>query len=354
MSKEAGVVKAFIEKIHVKEDATEALNEQAVFAALDDGESDNLTIKVLIILGGILATLFFLVFLFLTGIYEHRIGMLVLGLIMVGVSTLVNRQYNKVIVGTISVSSYLIGFVFIGISLIELDKSEDFVSLTVFLLAVLSLLVTPGYLLSFVAVLMVNGSLLTLLMNEYREHYILVLIPLQAWLLALWYYNEAGILTARNLLSRIYYPVRTGMVFALVMTLIFIGKRGLLPFSHAYYWLTSISIFGTIFYVLHNLFETLDVRSLKRKWSIYAVVICVLLPTIYAPAISSSFLLILLAFHVNHKTGAAVGIVGLIYFISQYYYDLEFTLLTKSVVLFTSGVLFLLFFYFLNKKIDWK
>src|SRR5690606_38086521 len=140
-------------------------------------------------LGGILATLFVLVFLFLTGIYEHRIGMLVLGFIMGGVSTLVNSQYNQVIVGTISVSSYLIGFVFIGISLIELDKSEDFVSLTVFLLAVLSLLVTPGYLLSFVAVLMVNGSLLTLLMNEYREHYILVLIPLQVWLLALWYYN---------------------------------------------------------------------------------------------------------------------------------------------------------------------
>ena len=354
MSKEAVIVKAFIEKIRIEEDPAEELNEQAVLAALDDGESDNLAIKVLIILGGILATLFFLVFLFLVGIYEHRTAMLVLGLVMVGVSTLVNRQYNKVIVWTISVSFYLLGFGFIGWSLIELDRSEDFVSLTVFLLALLSLLLTPGYLLSFVAVLMANGSLLMLLMNEYREHYILVLIPLQAWLLAFWYYNEAGILTARNFVSRIYYPVRTGTVFAFMTTLIFIGKRGILPFSNTTYWLTSVFIFGAILYVLYNLLQALGVRSLIRKWSIYAVVTCVLLPTIYAPAISSSFLLILLAFHVNHKTGTAVGIIGLIYFISQYYYDLEFTLLTKSVLLFTSGVLFLVLFYFLNKKIDWK
>ena len=40
-----------------------------------------------------------------------------------------------------------------------------------------------------------------------------------------------------------------------------------------------------------------------------------------------------------------------IYFISQYYYDLNFTLLTKSILLFSSGVLFLLLYLFTHKNL---
>ena len=55
---------------------------------------------------------------------------------------------------------------------------------------------------------------------------------------------------------------------------------------------------------------------------------------------------------VNYKTGLVIGIISFIYFISQYYYDLNFTLLTKSIILFSSGIVFILFYLFTNKKLN--
>jgi len=77
-----------------------------------------------------------------------------------------------------------------------------------------------------------------------------------------------------------------------------------------------------------------------------------LVSTIFSPSISGAMIIVLLSFLVNYKTGLAIGIISLIYFISQYYYDLNFTLLTKSIILFSSGIVFLLFYLFTTKKLN--
>ncbi|WP_417936263.1 DUF4401 domain-containing protein [Flagellimonas ochracea] len=78
------------------------------------------------------------------------------------------------------------------------------------------------------------------------------------------------------------------------------------------------------------------------------------MPTLFAPGISGSLLIVLLCFKVNYKTGFIIGIISLIYSIGQYYYDLSFTLLTKSIILFLSGVLLLVFYMVFNKKLGSK
>ena len=47
-----------------------------------------------------------------------------------------------------------------------------------------------------------------------------------------------------------------------------------------------------------------------------------------------------------------LAIIALIYFVSRYYYDLNLTLLTKSIVMMVSGVLFLIAFALLRKKLN--
>ena len=69
------------------------------------------------------------------------------------------------------------------------------------------------------------------------------------------------------------------------------------------------------------------------------------------PAISVSFLLILLCFMVNYKTGFVIGILSLVYFIVQFYFDLSFSLLIKSEMLVASGLVFGAFYFFSNKKL---
>jgi len=71
--------------------------------------------------------------------------------------------------------------------------------------------------------------------------------------------------------------------------------------------------------------------------------------TIVFPAISASMLIILLCFWVNYRSGYIIGIMALCYFICQFYYDLSFTLLVKSELLFASGILFGLVYFSVQK-----
>jgi|GEM_PF-2926156 len=53
----------------------------------------------------------------------------------------------------------------------------------------------------------------------------------------------------------------------------------------------------------------------------------------------------------SHRTGTALAVVALLYFITRHYYDLNLTLLTKSLVMMISGVLFLTAYLILRKKL---
>jgi len=72
--------------------------------------------------------------------------------------------------------------------------------------------------------------------------------------------------------------------------------------------------------------------------------------TAISPAISGSLLLLLLSFKVNYRTGVALGIMGFIYSIGMFYYDLNITLLQKSLIMFGSGVFFILLYFLIFKK----
>ena len=61
----------------------------------------------------------------------------------------------------------------------------------------------------------------------------------------------------------------------------------------------------------------------------------------YTPGISGTLLIILLSYRTNFKPGLAIGIAAFVYFISNFYYNLNINLLNKSLLLIGSGLLFL-------------
>ncbi|MEX0362988.1 MAG: DUF4401 domain-containing protein, partial [Allomuricauda sp.] len=111
----------------------------------------------------------------------------------------------------------------------------------------------------------------------------------------------------------------------------------------------SVVSFLAVLYLVKDLIKVVGVVSGNTKTLIYVLSVAVLLPAVMAPAISGAVLIILLSYKINYKTGLAIGIIALIYFVSQYYYDLNLTLLTKSIILFSSGMVFLLFYLFTLK-----
>ncbi len=110
-------------------------------------------------------------------------------------------------------------------------------------------------------------------------------------------------------------------------------------------------IIAAILYLLYQLLKTLQVSGVRQQAIIYICCVLVLAPALFAPAILGAILIILLGFYVNYRTALLLGTVAFIYFVSQYYYDLNLTLLTKSIILFVSGLLFLILYFFVHKKI---
>jgi len=345
-------IKELLDYFQNTEDNPLKFDEEAIFSAYQkNSDNQSLPIKILSVFGGVLASLAFLGFLFIAGLYTSDLGLLVFGGIFIAVSIWINKKYDRIIIDTVSVSSFIIGFILIGLGLDQLKVNEDIISIIFIIIAFSSLSIVQNYILSFVSVLIINGSILTLIISNNAYNLIHFHVSVLALTIVLFFVKEAKIITINKTFSKLYNPIRIGLIFSLLSGLVFLGKRGILPVSTDYIWISSIIIISSIVYLISTLFNLLHIIESKHKISIYIFTLLTLLPTALSPAISGAILIILLSFMVNYKTGLAIGIISFIYFISQYYYDLNFTLLTKSILLFLSGILFIGLYLFTHKKL---
>lgn len=345
-------IKELLDYFQNAEDKPLEFDEEAIIAAYqkDDG-NQSLAIKILSVFGGILASLAFLGSLAIAGLYNSDIGLIVFGGIFIAGSIWINKEYDKIIIDTVSVSFFIIGFILLGFGCEQLKMNENSISIIFIIIAVGSLSIVQNYILSFVSILIINGSILTLIISNKGYDLIHIYVSVLALTMTNIFFKEAQIITTNKSLSKLYNPVKTGLIFSFLSGLVILGKKGILPVSPDYIWLSSIVIISLIVYLISNLFNILSITETRHKNGIYIFTILTLLPTALSPAISGTMLIILLSFLANYKTGLVTGIIFFIYFISQYYYDLNFTLLTKSILLFSTGVLFIALYLFTNKKL---
>lgn len=309
-----------------------------------------IAVKVLIVLGGFLAALSFVGFLMLLQIYESGAAMLGVGLCMCAGAVALNRSNDSLILDTMSISLYLSGLIMAGIGFEELFHSPTYViSLFFALIAMVTIAITQGYVFAFIAVLLFNGSVLGIIADAEAFELVHLYIGVVSVALAWWMVNEAKLITTYRAYARLYTPVRSGLMVSLLVALISVGKRGLINISMDYIWLSSVAAMAIILFIVKHILQQLGKADYKYKWVIYVSCIVWLLPTAFSPAIAGSVLILLLAIMVSYRPGVAIGIAALVYFVGQYYYDLNFTLLQKSAILFTSGVLMLLFYFFAAK-----
>ncbi len=343
--------KALLNSICLSEDATFEYDEKAILGEYEKlGENkSSLAIKILSVFGGLIATISFLCFLFLAGIYKSETGACVIGGVLIVFAIFLNKEFDKLIIDTISVSSYITGFILLAYGLLEMELNENIVSLLVCVVALLSFFITQNYILSFISILVISCSSLTTIMSNELHSLIHLYIAISISMLTYMMLNESKLIASGKKLSKLYDPIRIGLMISLLIGLAAIGKRNLIPISQNHIWLSSISIISITVYLVYRILKINKIETLKSKILIYTLSILVLIPTILSPSISGAMVIILLSFLVNYKTGFAIGIISFIYFISQYYYDLSFTLLTKSIMLFSSGIMFIAFYLFTLK-----
>lgn len=323
--------------------------ESSLFPEHNTGKQ-TLAIKLLSILGGLLSSFTFFGFLLVAGLYKSNTALFVLGVLAIITSLLIAKKNKQILWDTISVATFSIGFMMLGMALFEFKMDENYISLFFAALALLCLFLTSNYVISFIATLILNGSLLALLLLNNCEELIHLQVSAIAILLSYSFLQEAKLLHKSFKTGFPFHAVRTGLLVCFLLGLTLSSENIFFSLSGAWSWSTSVLSTLIIFFLTYRLLQNFGISDTIRKLAIYGLTLLVLAPTLLFPGIAGSILLLLLCFRVNYKTGFILSTIALIWFIGKFYYDLNYTLLTKSILLFISGIVFLLFYLFISKR----
>lgn len=314
----------------------------------DQRETTSLAIKILSVAGGLLATLAFAGFLGVLDLFESRWALLVLGPILLGLSLGIQRIFKTLILDSLGISLYVLGMVLTLMGLWKFNLTGNSLALAMLLLALATLALSRSPLLSFCSVLTVASTLLHLILENDLPDLIHLYVACFSLALAHGMLKEEKYRCAPPFIGERYGPLRIGLTFALLIGLAALGIGDLVPLTKNWRWISALVPLALILYLVPSISKTLGATK-KGGTTAFVLTALSLLPTLFAPAIAGALLLTLLSFKVKYPTGLGLGIIALVYFVIQYYYDLNLTLLTKSILLFTSGILFLLFHLFFTK-----
>lgn len=145
-----------------------------------------------------------------------------------------------------------------------------------------------------------------------------------------------------------YKPIHSGLFVSCVLALGGLSINYLTQSSND--WIISVFMLAGILITVYKIMQVMQVKSLIHQVCIYLLCILICLPSLHAPYLSGSILLILICFHYGYKAECAAALLLFIYAISKYYYDLDITLLTKSITLFCTGIVLLIAWYVLTQK----
>ena len=112
-----------------------------------------------------------------------------------------------------------------------MNVDEDLIVILIGAIALCSLVITQNFILSFISVLTISGSFLTLIISNDLYDLIHLYIAVCTLLLTYLFLNEAKIISLNRKLSKLYNPIRIGLVISLLIGLFTIGKRHFIPIS---------------------------------------------------------------------------------------------------------------------------
>ncbi|GHT67457.1 permease [Bacteroidia bacterium] len=312
---------------------------------------ENILIKILSIVGGFLVMLAILGLLTLAGLAKSKTEMFVFGIGFVVGAIGCNKGLNNLLSDALSIPAFAGGLLLIGISGVEFDWHGNGICLIFIIIALCSLCIVQSYIFSFVSVLVLTGSVLSLILINEAYDWIFIYNSVAAGAVTCLFRTENQWLTKDSKFSRLYNPLRSGLVLSFLVGLFLTGKEGIIPLEPVWIWLSAVVPAVVILCFTSNLLRLFRVKSVWNKSVVYFITVLLLGVTAFSPALSGTFLIILLSFHANYKSGLGLGIISFIYFIIQYYYDLHFSLLVKSGLLFSSGILFIVcYLLFTHKK----
>jgi uncharacterized membrane protein len=318
----------------------------------DQEHEGTLAMKILSIIGAFMATGFFIGFTFLLDVNSEVTLQIMGATMLVGGYFFCRRDFLGIMGEAFGVALVVCGYPLLLVGFADLVPNESGMALFALVLAGVILFLMENSIIAFLATVMMGGCLIFLAHDGYDRFGAHLYVGLVAIALTLWVQFEARLLKASELLSRRYDGIRTGLILALLIGAGYLSDfRFMMDLPRLPNWYASVALVPLTLWLAYTLLQRFGVAATER-WLYLVGLLTLLLPTIFAPALSATLLCLLLAWRAGHRTGTVLAVLALIYFISRYYYDLNLTLLTKSIILSATGSLFLVAWALLRKKIS--
>ncbi len=353
MDREAEI-NEMIEQIQMVTGNTIEVNAEAMAEKYEqiNSQKTGLAIKVISILGGFIGSLAFVGFLLIGGLYNSSLGLVITGILFIAFAIISKKLTENIIIDTSAIAFYCIGYALIAIGLTKGNIDESIIAIVFIVLALFTIIVRSSYLISFLSVLLINSSLIFLIIDNNSIELIHFYNAIMTIFVILFVLKEAEIITKFRNYSEYYDALKYGLILSLVIGYFYVGNIHVSNISQKFIWLSSIITIPATMFMISEILDIFKIQENKVKILIYLICFLLLASTAISPAISGSLLIILISFYVFDKIGISIGVISFIYFIIQFYYDLTFTLLTKSILMFLTGILFLAFYFYTNKWLN--
>ncbi len=301
----------------------------------------NITIKILTILGAFISAGFFFLFLGIAGLFNDELGQLISGVISLAAALFLFKSNKGLFWESIGVMLSMVAHGSIFVSFLQMDLNLSVIHLVFICISIGLIIFADNFIQKMSSVIIIFVGTTVWLHDFHLWGMVPVLSGFVAVALTYYTLKETEFISASRLNNISFAPIRLGLSLSFVV-LIGLGAINWMFFDvESYYipYVGSILILGCLGYILFKTFKKFDIQN-GQLYSI--VMLLLLLPLINNPGIIGSVFLLILGFSAGYKIDFSLGLMGLIYFISRFYYDLDYDLLTKSYMMMGTGLLFLI------------
>jgi hypothetical protein len=316
------------------------------YKQLEDNKT-SILIQVLIFIGALLTASFFLAFLGIGGLFDSESAMLAFGVVITIASIVIPYAASQ----NTNVEPFAMSLMIIGTILFSagfIGRSSNFESF-LWVSLVLSFFITivaGSHLQKFAAIVCFNLCAYWLIWDLKIQVAFNFLILLNAVIVTIAWLKETEVLSTYPQLGQWYSAIINACSVSMIGLLV--GSVNLSKYYYSYgeevvvssYWWVSALLLIAL--VLWTLSETLDLVGEKaKKIPILIGTGIGLLLLIKAPGIIGGILLLFLGVYAGYNLLIGQGILSIFFFTVLFYYNMNTTLLFKSILMVSAGLLFM-------------
>lgn len=309
-------------------------------------------IQIFMFLAASFAAGFFLSFLGIAGYLESESILIILGLaFMIGgvLAPYLSKQEKSI--ESIAMALLMVGATLFTAGLLYNNGRNEHSAIYIWLfLSIIIMIIAASHLQKFMAIICANLCVLYLLWDFSIPIGFNFLVGINALILTAFWLKETVILEEFKRLAVWSESIVNGCSVSMLIILCFSYTDVIYSYRATYsiyWWISSIFLIALVLWVLN---DTLDlIQEKKNKVLVLATVGLALLLLVAAPGIIAGVLLLLLGIYTSYSMFAGKGILAIFIFTTIFYYNMNTTLLLKSLLMVASGLVFLAIGYALYR-----